>query len=177
MGALTVNDVLRRENLPTIGPTGDVRNQPANWTTLNASPEPPSAPHPQPEPTPTNAIADHTAPINAANRALLQDRLDRLVSLEAKQTEEARSRGRNLSTWADKFYPQHKARMRDGLLTAVGCIFAQHGRSDAESYTDQVVSTWLSESRLELTTGSDLTSRSTSLVDSITKDAQCNVAA
>ena len=66
MGALTVNDVLSRENMSNIGPTGDTRNQPANWTTLNAESEPPSASQPQPEPTPTNAIADHTAKINAA---------------------------------------------------------------------------------------------------------------
>ena len=67
-GGLSTNDILRRENMPTIGPIGDQRFRPSNFVPLEA---------------PAPVAAGPQA--RTALKACIADRLDRLQRIEAKR--------------------------------------------------------------------------------------------
>lgn len=138
MGQLTVNDLLRQANQPTIGPEGDVRHVPGNWTILTDQPPPPPAAPPVPgqeeddeqadetepppappaddeeeEESPQNAAGD--AARRAAERQLFLHTAGLLVRSESDQVRRAADRETNFLGWCDRYYPPHQKKIANAL--------------------------------------------------------------
>lgn len=94
--ALSPNDILRRENMPTIGPLGDRRFRPSNFVPLDAPAEGPAV----------------SAEAKAKLRDCIIDRLDRLQRIEQK---------RDLS---EKFYCSFRSQMQESLAPLVAAAWA-----------------------------------------------------
>lgn len=125
IGVLTVNDILRKENLPTVGELGDKRYRPTNWTEIV---EQTQAEQAQQQDSPA-------APPPAARAALeylIEDRLDRMQRIETNKTEAARQKP-GFAEWLPQFYSDHAERMREALAPVLKAIWAVYGRQDDPS--------------------------------------------
>lgn len=128
-GDLTVNDVLRAENMPTIGDMGERRYRPANLIEIGEEPDEPQRPQGGQQ---MNANASETL------RAMVESSVTRSLELEASKVVQAAKREANLNVWMDDFYagwvemadmpaPQarealisHAAESRRALLDVIG---------------------------------------------------------
>jgi HK97 family phage portal protein len=105
-GSLTVNDVLRAENLPTIGEKGDRRYRPGNLLEIGEEPdtseteqvtqivpEPPPAPEPeQPNDRLLNIFVDST--------------VEKALAVERDRVTKAAKNESNFIEWVDAYYPK-----------------------------------------------------------------------
>lgn len=148
IGVLTVNDILRKENLPTVGAIGDKRYRPTNWTEIaektaeqtdaqeteqqNASPSPPPA---------ARAALEH----------LIEDRLERMQRIEATKIDAAKDKP-GFRAWLTKFLDGHAQRMRDALRPVLDAIWAVYGREDDPSgHLDRFLEKYTNDRVLALT--------------------------
>ena len=93
-GGLSTNDILRLENMPTIGPIGDQRFRPGNFLPLDAPAQ--TAPGAPPQ-------------AQAALKACLVDRLDRLQRIEAKRWKPT------WAEWGETFYASFETQIAEAL--------------------------------------------------------------
>jgi HK97 family phage portal protein len=133
IGALSVNDVLEREDLNSIGELGDLRFVPVNLQPLEAAarlaegpPEPdpePTPPTPQPEepvePEEPAAPPATPGPAEAAMRSLVAHTLERMARVEANALRRAAEKPARLFGWLDDFYPRHEANLAEALAPVV----------------------------------------------------------
>lgn len=121
-GIVSVNDILKRKNLPPIGPEGDVRHVPANWTILTDKPPEPQSPPAAPETDDTDDDATETENRRrGAVMALAEHRAGVLIRSEADQVRRAAKREANFVAWMDRYYPKHQEKIAAefALLLAV----------------------------------------------------------
>ncbi len=94
IGAFTTNDIMRRENMPTIGPAGDIRYRPANWVEVGAE--------------------------QANEQMMLEDviidRVNRLVTIECELVNKAARRPECFLDTVRQVYIRHFERMADALM-------------------------------------------------------------
>lgn len=97
-GDMTVNDVLRAENMPTIGEQGDRRYRPANLLEIGEQPDMPQTENETPEPTqPTNKTSDTL-------RAMVETSVTKSLKLEAGKIVQAVKRESDFGGWLAAFY-------------------------------------------------------------------------
>ncbi len=123
-GNYTINDVLRKENLPTAGPSGDVRLVPMNMTTLDRLIEGPPPPKPSPEPKPEQKPEpkrerDREAATMSGTR-MFSAVIDRCSAKRTKAATAAATKhagdGPAFGAWCDKFLAQHDEEMVASLI-------------------------------------------------------------
>lgn len=106
-GIFTINDVLRKENLNTIGAQGNTRLIPMNMAVLGKDGMPIPSINSAPKNPPTSARGDSQAPDLDA-RVLLVDAAERIIKRERNEINSTLTRyeGRadKLQGWADGFY-------------------------------------------------------------------------
>jgi HK97 family phage portal protein len=133
IGVMSANDVLRRENMPTIGPAGDQHFRPANWMPLEDAALPPAA----------------QAAARAHLQAALAERLARMARIETTRVAKA-ARGEQSAeggvpeAWAAEFYAQFAVQLRealDPLVTAAWGILDPTG--DAADALDLFVADYV----------------------------------
>ncbi|MCW5777456.1 MAG: phage portal protein [Phycisphaeraceae bacterium] len=98
MGVFNANDVRRRENLPTLGPEGDVYYVPSNWTAVGK-------------------IAESKA--QAALRRQVAQIVDRKLEIEQAKVAQAAGREKDLSAWCEGFYREHATHLIEALRLPV----------------------------------------------------------
>lgn len=129
IGVLTVNDILRKENLPTVGPIGDKRYRPTNWTeiaeTTQAEETEETEQQQDSPPSPTPAA-------RAALEHLIEDRLDRMQRIEASKIVAAEKKP-GFEEWLSQFFADHAERMREALAPVLAAVWAVYGREEAPS--------------------------------------------
>lgn len=152
MGALSVNDILRKEGMNLIGPEGDVRLMPINYQNLEKaldledSTEPPPDPNqPNPDaPIGTNALPGPAETrsvvsrrkLRKAYRGLFQDAAGRMVRRETKAIREAvdkmlvqRSKEKRglpeFLSWMESFYKEHQKQ----VAQALGPVMMSYGHA------------------------------------------------
>jgi HK97 family phage portal protein len=129
IGALSINDIRRRENLnPVAG--GDERFIPLNMIPLSKagdlpvpgdpapSPSPSPSPTPAPDPAAQRAIVLRTR-IAIVHRRLFVEAITRIVKREVSAARKALQDGVALADWIDGFYPEHEAFARRALEPAI----------------------------------------------------------
>lgn len=137
IGVLTVNDILRKENQPTIGPLGDKRYRPLNWKEISEDPEP------------RNQLPGPSAAARDALESLVADRLERMQRIETNKAAQQRS---GLTEWVSPFLSDHAARMRDALAPVLDAIWAVYGRKDnASEHLDRFLEKYTNNRRIDLT--------------------------
>jgi len=96
-GSLTVNDVLRAENMPTIGESGDRRYRPGNLLEIGPEPDgPPIGGQP--------ALPGPAAESDSLLVAVVEDRVQKSLKLEAGAVAKAAGRESDFLEWLDGFY-------------------------------------------------------------------------
>lgn len=151
IGVFTANDVCRRENLPTIGPEGEIRYVPSNWQPVGTSAAPP----------PKKA--------QAALRNLARDIVDKRLSIEREKVVKAAGK-EGFEAWCCSFYDEHKEHLcaalrpvaiaigeltgkRPKLKKAVGRMLAAHIDDIREAADPQAVQDstqrWTADSLLQ----------------------------
>jgi HK97 family phage portal protein len=110
-GVFTINDVLRKENMNTIGKMGDSRLVPMNMAVLGADGMPiPSLNQPKNPPTAARnqEFEDHPERRNPVFKPLFLDAAERILKRETNELTNVLKRfeGRSdkLNTWLDEFY-------------------------------------------------------------------------
>ena len=100
IGVMTSNDILRSENMPTIGEEGDKRYVPVNWMEIGAE----QTPEPQPEAEPMEE--DTTADNKSVDvlRAMVESSVSRSLKIERERVVKAAGTAKNFIAWVDKFY-------------------------------------------------------------------------
>jgi len=141
-GLFTVNDQLRMEDRPTIGPEGDVRFRPANLVPLDFQPAPkqpaPPAAKPAPEEQKAKATAMRRANVRAfkmAHYAVLRERFAGALKIEAREVAAAAARESNFVEWLDRFYARHEERVRDGIRST---LFAFYSRKNKPEHAERI---------------------------------------
>ena len=109
VSALTANDVLRRENMPTIGDDGEKRYRPANWVEVGAEPVQ-TQPNPTPQPPEPPSDPDPSTNTDNVLRAMIASSVTRSLEVECDRVVKAAAREPNFLEWADTFYDQFPAR-------------------------------------------------------------------
>lgn len=111
-GIVSVNDVLRRKNQPIIGPEGDVRHVPMNWTILtDKMPEEPQTPEPEGPTEPPEEGEDDDDQRESAIVAMAEHRAGILIRSECDQVTRAAKREKNFVSWAEKYYASHQSKI------------------------------------------------------------------
>lgn len=116
VSALTANDVLRRENMPTIGEDGEKRYRPANWVEVGAAVEPTRRPVTLSNSGETDStiefdeIKGEKNTVDNVLRAMVVSSVTRSLEVERDRVVKAASREPNFLEWADTFYDQFPAR-------------------------------------------------------------------
>ncbi|AMV20419.1 phage portal protein [Planctomyces sp. SH-PL14] len=120
-GVYSVNDINRIESRPTIGPEGDKRHIPANWTELTAGP--PATPAPQPTPAPPAKSSKNVR--NACRDALLP-LLNRKADIEREKVAKVAARTPQMDwfAWGTAFYREHEEHLLDSVLPLCGLLEA-----------------------------------------------------
>ena len=116
MMGLSINDWLRMENRPTIGPVGDKRYRPANLV----------------------EITDEQPTMDSV-RELVFSQCSRLVKIDHDQAQVVISSGKDRSEWSDRFYSSHLQKMRDGLVPAIKVLESMHPEVNAAQHVATVV--------------------------------------
>lgn len=111
IGVLTANDICRRENLPTIGPEGDLRFRPANWVPLGES-----GPAEQ---------ARARRRTRVAHRRLVEDVVGKKSEIERTKVLKAAAREEDFTQWLGQFYHEHLQHLVQSL-DAVMCVLQVH---------------------------------------------------
>lgn len=139
IGGLTVNDLLRAESMPTIGPEGDERHIPHNWQPLTGAPAKKSS---------VSQNRNQQAMLSA-HRELLRDRLQQLQQVEANGVERlAERRAADFTSAVDEFYEKHADRMSAALTPAVAATLTVLGRNDsAEALVHVITRNYTVQSR------------------------------
>lgn len=124
IGVLTTNDILSAENMPQIGPEGDVRHVPANWVRAN------SEPPPAPEQPPSEA--------EAMVRRVVSSRAKRSIEVEARQVVKAAKEEKNFLNWIDGFYESWPVKSASTLeeVGAVSTSFTAHADLSKQQLLD-----------------------------------------
>jgi HK97 family phage portal protein len=99
-GDLTINDVLRAENMPTIGAQGDRRYRPANLVEIGKESDMVDQPS-----APTDTPQRDAAPADAILRAVIESNVTKSLTIEAERVVKAARTESNFVAWMDKFYP------------------------------------------------------------------------
>lgn len=127
MGGLTPNDLLRKENMPTIGPEGDTHFVAANWVPL------------------AKALIGTSEPANPSNMAgiidkMIRDKFARVVKIDHDKAKNEAKKDGNLEAWAAKFYPSHIERVVDAIALPVEALVDLNGHDPeyVESVLDAV---------------------------------------
>lgn len=134
-GIVSVNDVLRRKNQPIIGPEGDVRHVPMNWSILTdkilEEPGEKSGPTEPPEDDGGNADDQRESAIVA----MAEHRAGILIRSECDQVCRAAKREANFIAWAEKYYASHKAKVAgEASLLMDVCLSSGSPEDIAEAY-------------------------------------------
>lgn len=101
-GDMTINEVRRAENLPTIGEQGDRRYRPGNLLEIGEEPDdmtPEPAPVIDPEP------IESPKPNNIFD-SLLQSSITKALEIEGDRVVKAAGKEQNFIEWIDSFYPK-----------------------------------------------------------------------
>lgn len=152
-GIASVNDILRRKNQPPIGPAGDVRHVPANWTILTDQPPEPTAP-PANDPEGDPGEADDGEAENrrrAAIQALAEHRAGVLIRSEADQVRRAAKRESNFVAWMDRYYPKQQAK----IAAEFALVLAVLDAADCEPEAAKMAAEHVEMSISELLTAAD----------------------
>jgi HK97 family phage portal protein len=103
-GDMTVNDVLRAENMPTIGEKGDRRYRPGNLVEIGEEPDstavPPAEPAPPQQPEPPEEAPENRDTL----RAFVESSVSRSVEFESSMVTKAAKKEGNFTAWVDQFY-------------------------------------------------------------------------
>lgn len=104
-GVLTVNESRRRLNMPSVGPAGDVRYHPANWSPIGESPQTPPAAPPAPPArsyviTSENDETQHTDVL----RAMIESSVTDAIAVEKRRVVAATRTADNFCAWMGTFY-------------------------------------------------------------------------
>ena len=119
-GTLTINDVLRAEDLPTVGDLGDRRYRPANLVEINEESDAELAQQQmqnQPDDeddseqdedteTETSEEDETESRESAMLKAMVTSSVTKALEIEAQRIVKAAGKETNLVAWMDKFYPQ-----------------------------------------------------------------------
>lgn len=127
-GWLSINDIRKRENLPTVGEAGDVYLAPLNMAPLDSlleeeqpEPDPPAPPVEEeddeedevPEDAPPEE--DEGNPAEEAMRALFVATLERMLRKEAKAIEGAAKKPSGFLAWMDRYLVHLRGQMAETL--------------------------------------------------------------
>lgn len=154
IGAFSINDILRKENMNTIGEKGDGRFVPLNMAPLGedglpVKEAPPAPEEPPVEPTPMDEeeTPDDEMQMKSADvliMPILLDAADRIVRREVNEWNQARARyekkPEKFTDWAEQFYKQHYPEfIRTVLYPLVQARFIPHERMKdfMEQYCDE----------------------------------------
>ena len=96
-GDLTVNDVLRAENMPTIGEKGERRYRPANLVEIGAQPD---------RQTPSQGGQQMSMRAADTLRAMVESSVTKALQVESDRVVRAAEKESNLSAWMEQFYGQ-----------------------------------------------------------------------
>lgn len=155
-GWMSINDIRERENLPGIGPGGDVYLMPANMVPVDSAlqqqqppqsegppPTPPAAPpEPSQAPNPTP-----TPKMQSAVRGILIDAWKRLAIKETKAALQAAKKPAEFLNWLDSFYAKHEQQLAEAITPGLAMAVEIGGnRSDA----NRLSASWCEFSRLAL---------------------------
>lgn len=105
-GNLTVNDVLRSENMPTIGEKGDRRYRPANLVEIGEESDEVQQQAP-PAPPADDDNTDETTEPDTSNRmlhAFVESSVEKATKIERDRVLKAAQKEDNFIAWADSFY-------------------------------------------------------------------------
>ena len=109
-GDMTVNDVLRAENMATIGEQGDRRYRPGNLLEIGEEPDgpvqsqpPPQQAPPTPEPEPEPAPEPEEEP-NDLLTVMVETNVAKACKIETDRVVKAAAKEANFVAWLDKFY-------------------------------------------------------------------------
>jgi len=164
-GFFSTNDILRLEDMNTIGPDGDRYFVPANMVPADrldevidkqVEPAPkPVAPAPASEKPPERSAAtDARATMIAAQRAHAVEALGRMVRKEGHAVRRAAKKGREgFEQWMGEFYPKHEAM----LLAVLTPVVRSHlsiieSADDPVHRTAQLVDEYIEQSLRDLET-------------------------
>jgi len=93
-GSLTVNDVLRLENMATIGESGDRRYRPGNLLEIGDEPDGPTQ----------EVMPNAPGPANGMLASLVHSSVTKSLTVESDKVKRAAGKEKNFMQWADKFY-------------------------------------------------------------------------
>lgn len=133
IGVYSVNDCLRREGEPTVGPEGDIRHVPANWVAIGS------------EATPTDDPA-----VLAKLRPLVVDRLAHMAEIEIKTVRQAIKKRSDVAAWSEEWYQQFSEKLIQALRPAVRAIWSLLEWDNANDAVIEAVAQWSHDSRSEL---------------------------
>lgn len=170
-GGMTLNEVRRRENLNGLGPAGDVNYVPLNMTTAQRMFDGTDGPDRERAGPPGRRSTDEAAGLRGqiadAHLELFCDalgRMDRIAERASARAVKSKT-GPELEAWADKFFQDHKQKIRMALIPCVdalsGAIRATLSEAIADSDWDEHTgefTSWLTDlharlARLKLADG------------------------
>lgn len=103
IGVLSANDILRRENMPTIGADGDVRYVPANWMKVGSE---------------SQQSAQNRKLVRQTLANLLDTVLSKKADIEREKVLKAAEREADFTAWLVTFYGEHARHLIDVLEPA-----------------------------------------------------------
>lgn len=149
-GIVSVNDILKRKNLPPIGPEGDVRHVPANWMILtDQPPEPKPAPAVEPEEDDGDDIENRR---RAAFMALAEHTVSSFVRMECDDVPRAAKREGNFIAWVESYYGRHQQKLAKAITPVLRVI---NPLGDSPTVAATVAHDYATESIAELLTAAD----------------------
>jgi len=143
IGVMTINEMRAIEDLPDIGPSGDVHFVSRDLVPLEFAakePKPAQPPRPAlPPPTPTNGDEEQQSPLQPVSEQVkeqwmlrraavdaLNEELSRMLRKEGKAAIRAASKPETMLSWIDEFYDSHAVVMAQAIEPALNvCLYAR----------------------------------------------------
>jgi len=172
MGLLSANQICAMENMPSLGEEGERRFVPVNWVPLGEDGLPIVAGEKSSEFAVRGSefavrgsefavrgsesggseseVRGSESAVRQAYRALIVDRLQRLLAFEARNVQRAAEKEADFAGWAEEFYGKHESKLCEALLPLVRAWFAVQEWPRAAEGAAAMAAAWVAKSRQQL---------------------------
>ena len=152
MGAMTANQVSRRENLPSQGDKGDRFFVPANWVPVgdDGIPIPIAGPEPKQPPPSAESTEAHRVLIAAEVSQLVRVESDRITKAAKREASGERSIEDSFVEFVVRFYGEFANKLAEAITPVVDAFYMSAGRGGGSVAASVAASAYASQSRREL---------------------------